>query len=170
MRTRNSTRSFVHPSVHLSVRPLVIVIELKSGKTSVLRYFLCMFECWGWVRVWRGVGCPYPPVHNDIVTPRHLLIRLALCFLLSFVFCFVVFLINLSLVPDKPFPTLLDLSYHYDYRHCANHLFQENNFRIRDSSVRSIFNSVVVALNYAAAQRSALDCTNKAGYIYNAHK
>ena len=31
-----------------------------------------MFECWGWVRVWMGVGCPCPPVRNDIVTPRHL--------------------------------------------------------------------------------------------------
>jgi len=36
------------------------------------RYFLCMFECWGWVGVWMGVGCPCPPVRNDIVTPRHL--------------------------------------------------------------------------------------------------
>ena len=31
-----------------------------------------MFECWGWVGVWMGVGCPCPPVRNDIVTPRHL--------------------------------------------------------------------------------------------------
>ena len=31
-----------------------------------------MFECWGWVGVWMGVGCPCPPVCNDIVTPRHL--------------------------------------------------------------------------------------------------
>ena len=22
--------------------------------------------------MWMGVGCPYPPVRNDIVTPRHL--------------------------------------------------------------------------------------------------
>ena len=36
------------------------------------RYYLCMFEYWGWVGVWMGVGCPCPPVHNDIVTPRHL--------------------------------------------------------------------------------------------------
>ena len=30
----------------------------------------------GWVEryVWMGVGCPYPPVRNDIVTPRHLFI------------------------------------------------------------------------------------------------
>ena len=24
--------------------------------------------------MWMGVGCPCPPVRNDIVTPRHLLI------------------------------------------------------------------------------------------------
>ena len=37
-----------------------------------------MCLCWkgGWVErwVWMGVGCPCPPVRNDIVTPRHLLI------------------------------------------------------------------------------------------------
>ena len=31
-----------------------------------------MFECCRWVGVWMGVGCPCPPVRNDIVTPRHL--------------------------------------------------------------------------------------------------
>ena len=25
----------------------------------------------GWGRVWIEVVCPCPPVHNDIVTPRH---------------------------------------------------------------------------------------------------
>ena len=38
---------------------------------------LCMCLCWKgrWVGrwVWIGVGCPCPPVRNDIVTPRHLL-------------------------------------------------------------------------------------------------
>ena len=27
--------------------------------------------------VWMGVGCPCPPVRNDIVTPRHLLFLLS---------------------------------------------------------------------------------------------
>ena len=36
------------------------------------RYFLCMFECGMAVGVWMRVGCPCPPVRNDIVTPRHL--------------------------------------------------------------------------------------------------
>ena len=26
-----------------------------------------MFECWGWVGVWMGVGCPCPPIRNNIV-------------------------------------------------------------------------------------------------------
>ena len=37
----------------------------------------CLYLCWegGWVGrwVWMGVGCPCPPVHNNVVTPRHLL-------------------------------------------------------------------------------------------------
>ena len=37
---------------------------------------LCMCLCWkgGWVErwVWKGVGCPCPPVRNDIVPPCHL--------------------------------------------------------------------------------------------------
>ena len=37
------------------------------------RYFFCMFESWTW-GVWMRVGCPCPPVRNDIVTPRHLLL------------------------------------------------------------------------------------------------
>ena len=37
---------------------------------------------WGGGRgVWMGVGRPCPPIHNSIVTPRHL-------FLNSFIFCF----------------------------------------------------------------------------------
>ena len=39
---------------------------------SVLNAFF-RYVCWWWgygVRL--GVGCPCPPVHNNIVTPRHL--------------------------------------------------------------------------------------------------
>ena len=32
---------------------------------------VCMFM-WMGIGVWMGVGCPCPPVRNDIVTPRHL--------------------------------------------------------------------------------------------------
>ena len=32
-----------------------------------------VIECWGRVSVWIRLGCPCPPVRNDIVTPRHLL-------------------------------------------------------------------------------------------------
>ena len=35
-----------------------------------------------WVRL--GVGCPCPPVPNDIVTPRHLFSRLALFHMADF--------------------------------------------------------------------------------------
>ena len=31
-----------------------------------------MHESCSWLGVWMGVGCPCPPVRNDIVTPRHL--------------------------------------------------------------------------------------------------
>ena len=36
---------------------------------------MCLSWKGGWVGhwVWMGVGCPCPPVRNDIVTPRHLL-------------------------------------------------------------------------------------------------
>ena len=47
------------------------MLESKSGETSGLDAFSGMRVC---VRrgVWMGVGCPCPPVCNDIVTPRHL--------------------------------------------------------------------------------------------------
>ena len=35
-------------------------------------YFLCMFVCVLGVGVRPGIGCPCPPVRNDIVTLRHL--------------------------------------------------------------------------------------------------
>ena len=37
---------------------------------------MCMFECGMGVRVW--IGCPYPPVRNDIVTPRHLFTKVTI--------------------------------------------------------------------------------------------
>ena len=57
-------------SVGLSVG-LSGVIKFKSGKTSIFDTF-CLCLIVGGVKVWMGVGCPCPPVRNDIVTPRHL--------------------------------------------------------------------------------------------------
>ena len=69
LQTRNSKRGFVR----LSVRPLVLHgHRVEKWANKCFRYFLCMFEYWEWVRVWMGVGCPCPPVRNDIVTQRHL--------------------------------------------------------------------------------------------------
>ena len=34
----------------------------------------CVGREWMGVGVWMWVGCPCPPVRNDIVTPRHLLV------------------------------------------------------------------------------------------------
>ena len=65
----------IGPSVRPSVRPLVRQHESKSGKASVLEAFrVCLSWKGSWVGpwVWMGVGCPCPPVRNDIVTPRHL--------------------------------------------------------------------------------------------------
>ena len=64
----------VCPLVRPSIGPLVrwsVTHESKSGKTSVLDIFLvCVLV--GGHGVWMGVGCPCPPVRNDVVTPRHL--------------------------------------------------------------------------------------------------
>merc|ERR1712025_1482721 len=49
--------------------------RVEKWENERFRYFFCMFECLGWVEVWIGVGCPCPPVRNDIVTPRHLLFK-----------------------------------------------------------------------------------------------
>ena len=62
--------SSVRWSVSLLVRRSVEVIKLKSGKMSVLDTVYVCLE----FGVWMGVGCPCPPVRNDIVTPRHLLL------------------------------------------------------------------------------------------------
>ena len=38
----------------------------------MLYEYVCMCVWGGGRGVWMGVGCPCPPVRNDIVTPRHL--------------------------------------------------------------------------------------------------
>ena len=54
------------PSVGLSVGPWTQIDE--RCENQHFRWFLYM--CGGYV-VWMRVGCPYPPVRNDIVTLRH---------------------------------------------------------------------------------------------------
>ena len=69
----------------LSVRPSVswsVTLELKTRKTRIYDtavVIVCVWVCecvagvvGGGVGVRLGVGCPCPPVRNDIVTPRHL--------------------------------------------------------------------------------------------------
>ena len=53
------------PSVDPSVRPSMV----KIWKNECFRYF-CECLC---VEVWMGIGSPFPPVRNDIMTLRHLL-------------------------------------------------------------------------------------------------
>ena len=66
-----SLRVFVCPSIGWSVG-MLIMIESKSGKPSVLDIFVYV-SVWGMgFEMWMGVGCLCPPVRNDIVTPRHL--------------------------------------------------------------------------------------------------
>ena len=57
------------PSVRWSVRSGDRVEKWKNERFG---YFLCMFVYGVGFGVWIGVGCPCPPVRNDIVTPRHL--------------------------------------------------------------------------------------------------
>ena len=47
--------------------------ESMNGKVEKRAFwsFLCMFLCWKG-KVVEGVGCPFPPVRYDMVTPRHL--------------------------------------------------------------------------------------------------
>ena len=64
----------VGPSVRWSVRPLVRPsvrwwARVEKWENERFRYSC---ECWGGCWVWMGVGCPCPPVRNDIGTPRHL--------------------------------------------------------------------------------------------------
>ena len=65
------------PSVGLSVGPSFRPsARVEKWENKRFRSFLCMCLCWkaGWVGRWvsMGVGCPCPPLRNDIVTPRHL--------------------------------------------------------------------------------------------------
>ena len=75
------------PSVSPSVGPSVGRGDrVEKWKNERFGYFLCMFVCGGgvgWgvdgVGVRMGVGCPCPPVRNDIVTPRHLFAKDRFC-------------------------------------------------------------------------------------------
>ena len=69
MRPRISIRGSVRPSVRRSIRH---GDRVEKWENERFRNFLVMFECWGWVGVWMGVGCPSPPVRNNIVTQHHL--------------------------------------------------------------------------------------------------
>ena len=60
-------------TIRQAVGPLVHGDWVKNWVEKRFRYFLCMFVCGLGVGVGIGVGRPCPPVHNDIVTPRHLL-------------------------------------------------------------------------------------------------
>ena len=35
-------------------------------------FLVCVLVVGAWHGVWMGVGCPCPPIRNDIATPRHL--------------------------------------------------------------------------------------------------
>ena len=79
MQTRNSIRGFVRPLVR---HARVLTLGLKTRKTRIhdaAIVIVCVWVCecvagvvGGGVGVKLGVGCPCPPVRNDIVTPRHL--------------------------------------------------------------------------------------------------
>ena len=47
-------------------------VALAATKNEHSGYFLSMFVYGVGFGVWMRVGCPCPPVRNDIVTPRHL--------------------------------------------------------------------------------------------------
>ena len=75
-------------SVSTLIRWSVRGHRVEKWENEPFGYFLCMFECWGWVGEWMGFGCPCLPVRNDIVTPRHLLLnnlndclKLVLCYI-----------------------------------------------------------------------------------------
>ena len=65
-------------SVHWSVGPSVrhtqvVMFKLKTRKTRILDAAVGIVSVWGvegMVGVRLGVGCPCPPIRNDIVTPR----------------------------------------------------------------------------------------------------
>ena len=64
-------------SISLLVGPLVrpsVSTSRKVGKRVFLNNFcVCLSVCGG-CGMWMGLGCPCPPVRNDIVTPRYLFI------------------------------------------------------------------------------------------------
>ena len=60
----------VRLSVRPSVRPSVRNARVVKWKTSVLGAIFGMYVDGGGMGC--GVGCPRPPVRNDIVTPRYL--------------------------------------------------------------------------------------------------
>ena len=73
MRTRRLCPS-IRWSVRLLVHWSVMEIELKIAKKRIFEaQAVTVCVCMGWARVLMGVGCPCPPVRNDIVTPHHLL-------------------------------------------------------------------------------------------------
>ena len=60
---------FVRPSVRRSVRNS----RVEKWKNECFRCFFGYVCWWGAGHgEWMGVGCPCPPIRNNIVTPRHL--------------------------------------------------------------------------------------------------
>ena len=80
MRTRNSIRGFVCPSFRWSVGPSQSSCHTRVENEKNAYLGCCSWYCLcvsvrgvgGEVGVRLGVGCPCPPVRDDIVTPRHL--------------------------------------------------------------------------------------------------
>ena len=66
------------PLVRRSVRPSIVrgssCRKVKKKTSGLDTFCVCLCVCGTEVGVWMVVGCPCPPVRNDIVTPRHLLI------------------------------------------------------------------------------------------------
>ena len=60
-------------SVRWSIRRSVGNDRVEKWKNKRFGYFLCVFVCRRVGNgVWMGVGCPCPPIRNDIVTLHHL--------------------------------------------------------------------------------------------------
>ena len=83
--TRNSIRGFVCPLVCPSVHPSVCFIRRSNHGDQVEKCenvhlwcfsydCLCVWLSMGWGRVWIEVVWPCPPICNDIVTLRHLIL------------------------------------------------------------------------------------------------
>ena len=74
-----SARLSIGPSIHLSARPSIgpsMMIKLKSVKTRNYDAAVMIVSVreHGMGEGMDGGVCPYPPVHNNIATPHHLLI------------------------------------------------------------------------------------------------